>query len=104
MSHQGTDSRGQTATQEKIEVREPVLYKVLLHNDHYTTMDFVVMILEKVFLKTPAEATQIMLNVHQKGLGVCGIYPREIAETKVVKVISLARKYDFPLQCTMEEA
>jgi ATP-dependent Clp protease adaptor protein ClpS len=104
MSQNGTDSRGQVATQEKIEIREPILYKVLLHNDHYTTMDFVVMILENVFYKSPAEAMQIMLSVHEKGIGVCGIYPREVAETKVAAVLSLARKYDYPLQCSMEEA
>jgi len=92
-----------TLTQEKTTVEEPKLYRVLLHNDNYTTMDFVVMVLEKVFHKSPAEATRIMLNVHQKGIGVCGIYPRDIAETKVVTVQVLAENNNFPLLCTMEE-
>ena len=104
MSQYGTNVQGETSIEEKIETREPALYKVLLHNDHYTTMDFVVMILESVFHKSQAEATKIMLNVHQKGVGVCGIYPRDVAETKVITVLELARKYEFPLQCTMEEA
>lgn len=92
------------STEEEIKIEEPPLYKVLLHNDNYTTMDFVVMILEKVFHKSPVEATQIMLNVHNKGVGVCGIYPYEIAETKVTTVLAIAREYEFPLQCSMEEA
>lgn len=103
MNQQDMGSRGQSATEEKIEIKEPVLYKVLLHNDNYTTMDFVVMVLEKIFHKSPTEATQIMLNVHKKGIGVCGIYPREVAETKVIRVLGLARKFEYPLQCTMEE-
>ncbi|MBN2088835.1 ATP-dependent Clp protease adapter ClpS [candidate division KSB1 bacterium] len=92
-----------TLTQEKTTVDEPKLYRVLLHNDNYTTMDFVVMVLEKVFHKSPAEATRIMLNVHQKGIGVCGIYPRDIAVTKVATVQVLAENNNFPLLCTMEE-
>ena len=104
MGQHGIDSQGQSSTQEKIEVKEPILYKVLLHNDNYTTMEFVVMILEKVFRKSSPEATQIMLSVHQKGIGVCGIYPREVAETKIVTVLGLARKFEYPLQCTMETA
>jgi len=85
------------------EVKEPPMYRVLLHNDDYTTMDFVVLVLEKVFHKSPAEATRIMLNVHQKGIGVCGIYPRDVAETKVATVQTLAENNNFPLLCTMEE-
>ncbi len=86
------------------EINEPPLYKVLLHNDDYTTMDFVVMVLEKVFNKTPSEATMIMLNVHNKGIGVCGIYPAEIAETKIDTVHSMAREAGFPLRASMEQA
>jgi ATP-dependent Clp protease adaptor protein ClpS len=85
-----------------IEVDEPPMYKVLLLNDDYTTMDFVVEVLVYVFQKPPEEATLIMLNVHRKGVGVCGIYPFEIAETKVNLVENLARENGFPLKCIME--
>jgi ATP-dependent Clp protease adaptor protein ClpS len=86
----------------EIEVDEPPLYKVMLLNDDYTTMDFVVEVLVYVFQKPPEEATLIMLNVHRKGVGVCGIYPYEIAETKVNLVENLARENGFPLKCIME--
>jgi Uncharacterized conserved protein len=82
---------------------EPTQYKILMHNDHYTTMDFVVHVLETVFNKPPAEAVQIMLNIHQKGVGLCGIYTEEIAETKVDTVHFLAKQQGFPLKCSMEE-
>ncbi|UCD81568.1 MAG: ATP-dependent Clp protease adapter ClpS [Desulfobacterales bacterium] len=85
-----------------IEVDEPPMYKVMLLNDDYTTMDFVVEVLVYVFQKPPEEATLIMLNVHRKGVGVCGIYPYEIAETKVNTVENLARENGFPLKCIME--
>jgi len=85
------------------ELEEPPMYRVLLHNDDYTTMEFVVQILENVFHKSPAEATHIMLSVHKNGTGVCGIYTAEVAETKVELVHHLARKNGFPLQCSMEE-
>lgn len=85
------------------EVREPRKYKVLLHNDDYTTMEFVVQVLVNVFRKTDVEATQIMLAVHKNGVGVCGVYTAEVAETKVVAVRQLARKGGYPLKCTMEE-
>jgi ATP-dependent Clp protease adaptor protein ClpS len=85
-----------------IEVDEPPMYKVLLLNDDYTTMDFVVEVLVYVFQKPPEEATLIMLNVHRKGVGVCGLYPFEIAETKVNLVENLARENGFPLKCIME--
>ena len=78
------------------------MYKVLLLNDHYTTMEFVVMVLEQVFHKTADEAMQIMLAVHQAGKGVAGLYPKEIAETKVALVRHMARKDGYPLQCVME--
>ncbi len=79
------------------------MYKVLLHNDDYTTMDFVVMILETVFGKNTDEATRIMLNVHNQGQGVAGIYTREIGETKVAVVHRMARKNQFPLRCSLEK-
>lgn len=85
------------------EIQEPRRFKVLLHNDDYTTMDFVIYILKKVFNRTENEAVQIMMNVHKNGSGVCGIYTAEVAETKVVMVKNLARKEGFPLKCTMEE-
>ena len=84
------------------DLEEPPLYRVLLHNDDYTTMQFVVEILMVVFNKSMEEATRIMLNVHQKGVGICGVYPLEIAETKVNTVESLARENGFPLKCSME--
>jgi len=85
------------------EIKEPRRFKVLLHNDDYTTMDFVVYVLKKVFNKTEGEALQIMIKVHKNGIGVCGIYTNEVAETKVTMVRNLARKEGFPLKCTMEE-
>ena len=84
------------------EVDEPPMYKVMLLNDDYTTMEFVVEVLEYVFQKSAEEATRIMLNVHRSGVGVCGIYPFEIAETKVDTVDNLARENGFPLKCIME--
>ncbi len=83
-------------------VKEPSMYKVLLLNDDYTTMDFVVEVLRYVFHKSLTDATQIMLNVHRKGVGMCGIYSFEVAETKVNTVEALARERGFPLKCTME--
>jgi len=84
------------------QVREPEMYKVLLHNDDYTTMDFVVEVLMTVFSKEFQEATRIMLDVHRKGVGLCGVYTYEIAETKVETVHALARENGYPLKCTME--
>jgi len=83
--------------------QEPRLYRVLLHNDDYTTMEFVVIILMEVFRKTSDEATVIMLDVHKRGMGQCGVYPLEIAETKVSEVRRRAREANFPLRCTLEE-
>jgi ATP-dependent Clp protease adaptor protein ClpS len=87
----------------RTELTEPPNFKVLLLNDNYTTMDFVVEILGQVFNKTPSEAVQIMLNVHKKGVGLCGIYTQEVAETKVAMVQHLAVRSNFPLKCIMEE-
>ncbi len=87
----------------KDEIKEPSKYQVLLHNDDYTTMDFVVEILEEIFHKSPSEATQIMLNVHYNGIGVCGVYTKEIAETKVHVVHERARKAGFPLRASYEK-
>lgn len=83
-------------------VTPPSMYKVLLHNDDYTTMEFVVEVLRRVFKKSFEEATMVMLNVHRSGLGVCGIFTFEIAETKVDLVHTMARERGFPLKCSME--
>jgi ATP-dependent Clp protease adaptor protein ClpS len=87
---------------ERHETKTPSLFKVFLLNDDYTTMDFVIRILEEVFHKPLVEATQIMLHVHKNGRGLAGVYTKEIAETKVDTVHTLARKEDFPLKCGME--
>ena len=84
-------------------VKPPPLFKVMLLNDDYTPMDFVVAVLEKFFAKNREQATQIMLKVHRDGMGVCGVYPRDIAMIKVEQVISFARQHQHPLQCVMEE-
>ena len=87
----------------KDELQEPRRFKVFLHNDDYTTMEFVVQVLMAVFRKSEAEATQIMLAVHKNGVGLCGVYTSEVAETKVAAVRQLARQGGYPLKCTMEE-
>lgn len=102
MTEKKVDRQGAVATKEWVEVQEPPLYKVLLHNDDYTSMEFVVQILEVIFHKSTQEATRIMLNVHEKGIGVAGVYTREICETKIAVVHELARKNEFPLRCSME--
>ena len=100
------DSDGQAGaavvTERKVDAQPPSLYKVLLHNDDFTPMDFVIMVLENYFGKDRNAATEIMLAVHQKGVGTCGTYPFEIAETKVMQVMECARENEHPLQCTME--
>ena len=88
---------------EKTKLRPPPLYKVLLLNDDYRPMDFVVIVLQTVFAMSREKATQVMLQVHREGMGVCGTYTREVASAKVGQVIDLARKHQHPLQCTMEE-
>ena len=97
------DSQEEALSDIEDQTDEPPMYRVLLHNDDYTTMEFVVQILMVVFHKPVDEATQIMLNVHRKGLGVCGIYPFEVAETKVDLVHDLARNNGYPLKCSMEK-
>ena len=84
-------------------VKKPSMYKVLMLNDDYTPMEFVVHVLERFFGKNADEATKIMLHVHQKGVGVCGVYTYEVAETKVTQTMDLARKHQHPLQCTLEK-
>ena len=87
----------------KAKVKLPPLYKVLLLNDDYTPMEFVVLVLQKFFGMTRERATQVMLKVHREGMGVCGVYPRDVASTKVLQVAAYARKHQHPLQCVMEE-
>jgi ATP-dependent Clp protease adaptor protein ClpS len=100
----GTERRvdGEVLERTRQETKKPELFKVLLLNDDYTTMDFVVEILEAVFNKAPAEAYRIMMAVHTQGQGLCGLYPHEVAETKVETVVELARSNGFPLRATME--
>ncbi len=104
MSDRHPEFREDLESRTEEDLDEPPMYKVLLHNDDYTTMEFVVEILQDVFHKPPAEAAQIMLRVHKSGTGVCGIFTAEVAETKVELVHHLARKNGYPLQCSMEEA
>lgn len=98
-----TDGGTDLLVKPKPKTRKPSLYKVLLLNDDFTPMDFVVLILENFFRKSREEAIEIMLQVHHNGVGVCGVYPYEIAETKVTQVMDLARKNSHPLQCTLEK-
>jgi ATP-dependent Clp protease adaptor protein ClpS len=93
-----------TRTRTEKKLKQPPLYRVLLHNDDYTTMEFVVHVLQAIFNHAEAEATQIMLHVHRKGIGVAGVYTREVAETKIDQVHALARTHEFPLRCSMDEA
>lgn len=93
----------EVVTKSERKLKPPPLYRVLLHNDDYTTMEFVVQVLESVFHRSHAEATEIMLHIHRNGIGVAGTYTYEIAETKVAVVEALARRHEFPLKCTMEE-
>jgi len=90
-------------TKTKTKTKKPSLYKVLLLNDDYTPMEFVVHVLERFFGKGREEAVEIMLHVHRRGVGICGVYTFEVAETKVTQVIELARRHQHPLQCTMEK-
>ena len=97
------DTEHGVATKRETKLKPPAMFKVLLHNDDYTTMEFVVQILESVFHRSEAEAMQIMLHVHRTGKGVAGVYSHEIAETKIAIVETMARRQEFPLKCSMEE-
>ena len=90
-------------TRTKTVVKKPNMYRVLLLNDDYTTQEFVILVLQKYFSKALDEAVQIMLHVHQHGVGECGVYTFEVAETKVTQVMDFARKHQHPLQCIMEK-
>ena len=103
----GDDGRGGAGTavitRTRTQTRRPGMYRVLLLNDDYTPMEFVVIVLRKYFSKGPEEATRIMLHVHQHGVGECGVFTYEVAETKVTQVMDYARKHQHPLQCIMEK-
>jgi ATP-dependent Clp protease adaptor protein ClpS len=102
MNEYNPEFEGDIASETEIDVTEPPLYRVLLLNDDYTTMDLVVEILRSVFNKSTEEAMRIMLNVHHAGAGICGVFSFEVAETKVDTVHTLAREHGFPLKSTME--
>src|ERR1700751_432025 len=87
----------------KPKVKKPAMYKVLLLNDDYTPMEFVVHVLERFFAKTREEAQRIMMHVHRRGVGICGVYTYEVAESKVTQVMDFARQHQHPLQCTLEQ-
>ena len=91
------------AVKSRTKTKKPAMYKVLMLNDDYTPMEFVVHVLERFFKKTADEASRIMMHVHQRGLGVCGVFTYEVAETKVGQVMDLARQHQHPLQCTIEK-
>src|SRR6266480_2727927 len=97
------EREGSILEAERSKVKPPPMFKVMLLNDDYTPMDFVVVVLQTVFAMSREQATQVMLQVHREGMGVCGTYTREVAASKVDQVIDIARKHQHPLQCTMEE-
>ena len=97
------DGRSGVATKVKPKTKKPSLYKVLIINDDFTPMEFVIFVLERFFSKSRDEATRIMLHVHHKGVGICGVYTYEVAESKVMQVLDFARQNQHPLQCTMEK-
>ena len=97
------DNETGVAIKSRTRTKKPSMYKVLMLNDDYTPMEFVVHVLERFFNKSHEEATHIMLHVHQRGVGVCGVFTYEVAETKVSQVMDLARQHQHPLQCTIEK-
>jgi ATP-dependent Clp protease adaptor protein ClpS len=102
-SRDGRDGQPGVITKTAPKTKKPSMYKVLLLNDDYTPMEFVVLVIEKFFNKGREEATRIMLHVHQRGVGICGVYTYEVAETKVTQVMDFAAQNQHPLQCTMEK-
>ncbi len=96
------DEQSGVATKTKDKLQTPRMYKVVMHNDDYTTMEFVVLVLQKFFNKNHAESQSIMLEVHTRGFGICGVYTYEVAESKVAKVIKYARENGHPLKCSTE--
>jgi ATP-dependent Clp protease adaptor protein ClpS len=104
VSNRQDETDGAVKERVQTEKKDPTLYKVILLNDDYTTMEFVMHVLETVFLKSPAEAYRIMMQVHLNGSGIAGVYPWEVAETKVETVTSMARHAEYPLRAAIEEA
>lgn len=100
----GNDEQVGIATKTKTRPKKPSQYKVLMLNDDYTPMEFVVIVLKRFFRMDMEEATRVMLHVHQRGVGVCGVFPYEVAETKVNQVMDFAKQNQHPLQCTLEKA
>ena len=98
------DQKGSVLLESKPATKKPSMYKVILHNDDYTPMEFVVYVLQKIFNKNQEDATKIMLHVHQNGIGICGIFTYEVAEVKSKLVIDYAKKNQHPLQCTIEKS
>lgn len=96
------DEQSGVATVKKVKLQPPKMYKVLMHNDDYTTMEFVILVLQKFFNKSASESQTIMLEVHTRGFGICGIYTYEVAESKVAKVTKYARDNGHPLKCSTE--
>lgn len=99
----GEGSETSVVVRTKPKTKKPAMYQVIMLNDDYTPMEFVILVLERFFNKSSEEATQIMMHVHQKGVGVCGVFTFEVAETKVQQVMDLARQHQHPLQCTLEK-
>lgn len=99
----GGDTTTGTVTKTRPKTKKPALYKVLMLNDDYTPMEFVVLTLQRFFRMTIEDATRVMLHVHQRGVGICGVFTYEVAETKVSQVIDFAREHQHPLQCTLEK-
>src|SRR3979490_3440063 len=97
------EQNGSVLEAERTNVKPPPLFKVILLNDDYTPMEFVVIVLQRFFSMTREKATQIMIKVHREGMGICGVYPKDVATTKVEQVVGYARKHQHPLQCVMEE-
>ena len=97
------DGDSGTVTLTRTKTQKPSMYKVLLLNDDYTPMEFVIYVLQRFFSKSAEDATKVMLHVHQSGVGICGVFTYEVAETKVTQVMDMARQHDHPLQCTMEK-
>ncbi len=103
MANDASGNQTRPQTRDHAETRQPPMFRVLMHNDDYTTMDFVVEMLMSVFHKSPTEANRIMLHIHFKGVGVCGIFPYEVAETKTAKVHALAQAEGYPLRCSLDQ-
>jgi ATP-dependent Clp protease adaptor protein ClpS len=104
MAKPTAENQTRSEVKNRATIKRPPMFTVLMHNDDYTTMEFVVEALIVVFHKSPTEANRIMLHIHFKGAGVCGVYPFEVAETKVSKVHEMARREGFPLRCSLEQA